>query len=90
MRLRLAARSGFNLAASALSHGWYDLASFSWQPPVLATVPPVPRRQRQDRSEVDVSTDPDAPAALWNCLELCQCVFKFARVFRPQGDLKQA
>src|SRR3569832_363691 len=31
--------------------------------PVLATtVPPVPRVQREDRSEVDVSTDPDAPA----------------------------
>jgi 3-methyladenine DNA glycosylase/8-oxoguanine DNA glycosylase len=38
LRLRLAARSGFNLAACALSHGWYDLAPFSWQPPVLATV----------------------------------------------------
>jgi 3-methyladenine DNA glycosylase/8-oxoguanine DNA glycosylase len=38
VRLTLAAPSGFNLATVALSHGWYNLEPFTWEPPSLGTV----------------------------------------------------
>jgi N-glycosylase/DNA lyase len=38
MRLSVAAPSGFNLAAVALSHGWYNLEPFAWEPPSLRVV----------------------------------------------------
>jgi N-glycosylase/DNA lyase len=38
MRLALNVPSGFKLAAVALSHGWYNLDPFAWEPPSLRLV----------------------------------------------------
>jgi N-glycosylase/DNA lyase len=63
MRLTLPAPPGFNLAAVALSHGWYDLAPFAWEPPALRVVARVGRtvhdvRVTQSDGKVQLSMTP--------------------------------